>query len=219
MARARGQWQNRKARKCSGGAPGPSAAYCSPEREGRLEVRARSGDRERGASLVEFALVVPLLTLFLFGIVQFGIAYDKQQSMNSAAREGARLGALASSSLADLSTRAAEAYDASAAPGADPTILVSGGTTAGAATPVGVRCPNGTYRTPTLSAADDDCVSGGAMSNTDANDPELMPCGSTTNPPAYEFVRVRTSSPYDITIPFFGVMAVDIDSEAEFRCE
>ena len=29
--------------------------------------------RDRGASLVEFALVLPLLVLFLFGIVQFGI--------------------------------------------------------------------------------------------------------------------------------------------------
>lgn len=50
--------------------------------------------RERGAALVEFALVVPLLSLFLFGIVQFGMAYDKQQSINSAAREGARAAAI-----------------------------------------------------------------------------------------------------------------------------
>ena len=51
-------------------------------------MRQCGSSRERGASLVEFALIVPLLTLFLFGIVQFGIAYDKQQSINSAAREG-----------------------------------------------------------------------------------------------------------------------------------
>ncbi len=49
---------------------------------------SRRTSRDGGASLVEFALVVPLLTLFLFGIVQFGIAYDKKQSINSAAREG-----------------------------------------------------------------------------------------------------------------------------------
>jgi Flp pilus assembly protein TadG len=66
-------------------------------------VRARGqGGRERGASLVEFAFVVPLLTLFLFGIVQFGIAYDKQQSVNSASREGARLGALRTTTMADI---------------------------------------------------------------------------------------------------------------------
>lgn len=59
-------------------------------------LRRRWGPRraERGASLVEFALVLPLLSMFLFGIVQFGLAYDKQQSINSAAREGARTGAI-----------------------------------------------------------------------------------------------------------------------------
>ena len=54
----------------------------------------RRNRRERGASLVEFALILPLLTLFLFGIVQFGLAYDRKQSINSAAREGARMAAI-----------------------------------------------------------------------------------------------------------------------------
>lgn len=111
MALARGQWQNRKARKCSGGAPGTSAAYGSPVREGRFEVRARGGDRERGASLVEFALVVPLLTLFLFGIVQFGLAYDKKQSINSAAREGARTAAIPTNTVSTAKAAAEDSFD------------------------------------------------------------------------------------------------------------
>ncbi|MFP5320526.1 MAG: TadE/TadG family type IV pilus assembly protein [Acidimicrobiia bacterium] len=60
------------------------------------------GERERGASLVEFALIVPLLTLFLFGIVQFGLAYDKKQSINSAAREGARTAAIPTNTVSDV---------------------------------------------------------------------------------------------------------------------
>ena len=60
-------------------------------------MRARGRDRERGASLVEFAFVVPLLALFLFGIVQFGLAYDNKQSLNSAAREGGRFASLSTS--------------------------------------------------------------------------------------------------------------------------
>lgn len=52
-----------------------------------------------GASLVEFALVLPLLALFLFGIVQFGLAYDQKQSINSAAREGARTAAIPDDSV------------------------------------------------------------------------------------------------------------------------
>lgn len=74
-----------------------------PTRSGRTVARValtpspRASQRSRrdgGASLVEFALIVPLLTLFLFGIVQFGLAYDKKQSINSAAREGARTAAI-----------------------------------------------------------------------------------------------------------------------------
>lgn len=49
---------------------------------------------ERGASAVEFALVLPLLVLFLFGILQFGIAFTRTQGMEAAAREGARVASL-----------------------------------------------------------------------------------------------------------------------------
>lgn len=53
--------------------------------------------RERGASLIEFAIILPLLLVVLFGIVEFGfILYDKVMITN-AAREGARYGILARS--------------------------------------------------------------------------------------------------------------------------
>ena len=45
---------------------------------------------DRGASAVEFAIVASLLLLILFGIIQFGIAYNRVQGLNSAGREGAR---------------------------------------------------------------------------------------------------------------------------------
>ncbi|MCO8126945.1 pilus assembly protein [Acidimicrobiia bacterium EGI L10123] len=166
------------------------------------ELRARGRDRERGASLVEFALVVPLLSLFLFGIVQFGIAYDKQQSINSGAREGARLAALDSSTLADISTRSVQASDASAT-GNDPKVVVSDSSGAVA----GVRCPGGAY------SKTDTCASPAAVNEAEA---DLMPCGRAA-PSAYATVIVST--PYDITIPFWGVQPVTIDSEAQFRCE
>lgn len=71
----------------------------------------RRRERERGASLVEFALIVPLLTLFLFGIVQFGIAYDMKQSINSAAREGARTGAIPVNDLSDIGAAVDNSFD------------------------------------------------------------------------------------------------------------
>jgi len=162
-------------------------------------VRSSGRGRERGASLVEFALVVPLLTLFLFGIVQFGIAYDKQQSINSAAREGARLGALATTDLEELSERAAESYGMSAVDDGLFTVVVSDD--AGIEVGRYVRQANGT-ETYT--------VAGGGTSD----DPADMPCGSGS-----DFVAVDVITPYDITIPFFGVQPVTIDAEAEFRCE
>ena len=43
-----------------------------------------------GATLVEFALLVPVLVMLLFGLVEFGVAYDRQQALTGSAREGAR---------------------------------------------------------------------------------------------------------------------------------
>lgn len=49
---------------------------------------------ERGAAAVEFALIVPLLAMIVFGIVDFGWAINRDTMVNNAAREGAREGAL-----------------------------------------------------------------------------------------------------------------------------
>lgn len=47
---------------------------------------------ERGAELVEFALVFPLLLLVVLGIVDFGFFFRDYLIINNAAREGARIG-------------------------------------------------------------------------------------------------------------------------------
>lgn len=49
---------------------------------------------ERGAVAVEFALVVPVLFLMIFGIIEFGIIYNSQLQITAAVREGAREAAL-----------------------------------------------------------------------------------------------------------------------------
>jgi hypothetical protein len=48
---------------------------------------------ERGTSVVEFALVVPILFLIVFGIVDFSRAFYTMSSLTAAVREGARLAA------------------------------------------------------------------------------------------------------------------------------
>jgi Flp pilus assembly protein TadG len=49
---------------------------------------------ERGAALVELAFVLPILVLFVFGIVELGRAYSARIELTSAVREGARAAAL-----------------------------------------------------------------------------------------------------------------------------
>ena len=49
---------------------------------------------ERGVAAVEFALVVSLLLIIVFGIIAFGRVYSELEVMESAAREGARAAAV-----------------------------------------------------------------------------------------------------------------------------
>jgi Flp pilus assembly protein TadG len=58
---------------------------------GRSFLRRISG--EDGAQILEFALAVPLLVVFVVGIFDFGQAYNVKVKLNSAAKDGARFGA------------------------------------------------------------------------------------------------------------------------------
>jgi Flp pilus assembly pilin Flp len=49
-----------------------------------------SSGREDGAAAVEFALLLPLLVLLLFGFIQFGTAFNTRIQATNAAREAAR---------------------------------------------------------------------------------------------------------------------------------
>lgn len=50
--------------------------------------------REDGAAAVEFALVVGLLAVLVFGLLEYGLAFWQVQNLRSAAREGARVAAV-----------------------------------------------------------------------------------------------------------------------------
>jgi Flp pilus assembly protein TadG len=47
---------------------------------------------DRGVSSVEFALVLPLLLMCLFGVIELGLAWYTKQVITNASREGARAG-------------------------------------------------------------------------------------------------------------------------------
>ena len=52
---------------------------------------------EKGQSLVEFALLVPILILILMAVIEFGFMFNTYITINNASREGARLGSLGAS--------------------------------------------------------------------------------------------------------------------------
>lgn len=49
---------------------------------------------ERGQTMVELALVLPLLVVLVFGICQFGIAFNNYLTLTDAARAASRKGAV-----------------------------------------------------------------------------------------------------------------------------
>ncbi len=57
-------------------------------------AKRRSHQRARGAAVVEFAVVLPLLLTVLFGIIEYGWVFMVRQTLQTAAREGARIAVL-----------------------------------------------------------------------------------------------------------------------------
>ena len=57
-------------------------------------------DDERGAEMVEFAFVVVLLVMLLYGIITYGLILAAQATVTQAAADGARSGIVAGSSAA-----------------------------------------------------------------------------------------------------------------------
>ena len=68
-------------------------------------------ESERGSVAVEFALLVPVLFLILFGIINFGVLMYNQAVITNAAREGARWAAI--HTTATSGTSCTNAYSAS----------------------------------------------------------------------------------------------------------
>lgn len=60
-------------------------------------MRATAGRRASGQALVEFAAVIPVFLLMVFGIIDVGRVVYMNSVLSQAAREGARLGAVEAS--------------------------------------------------------------------------------------------------------------------------
>lgn len=83
----------------------------SPEqrmRRPRLVCRGQKQD-ERGAAMVEFAVILPVLIVLVFGIIHFAIAFNRVQGLHAAAREGARTASIPTATISDVNGRVTEA--------------------------------------------------------------------------------------------------------------
>lgn len=69
---------------------------------------------EKGQSLVEFALILPVLIILIFGMIEFGWLLNAKITLNSAVREGARVGAVINATDTERETKVMEAVQKAA---------------------------------------------------------------------------------------------------------
>jgi Flp pilus assembly protein TadG len=103
----------------------------------------RHAAREDGAAAVEFALIVGLLAMLVFGMMEYGLAFWQVQTLRAATREGARVAAVRGSTT-EISAAMSQA-SAGALPGGFSGFSVSpsGCTDDTVGDPVTVRLNNG----------------------------------------------------------------------------
>ena len=114
---------------------------CSNLAKGNLKVEYffRSCRRNRrGTAAVEFALVVPVFFLLVFGMIEYGRMVMVQQVITNASREGARVGVLDGSTSSDVSTAVKNYLSAASISGASTTCSPSTPSSAGYGQPVAV---------------------------------------------------------------------------------
>lgn len=99
---------------------------------GGLYRRGRTG-RERGASLVEFAVALPLLLILVLGIIEFGFVLAQMNEIRHGAREGARYAAVSrpdfdgGGGVGDAADVLALTCDSINLPGTTVSVALSGG--------------------------------------------------------------------------------------------
>jgi Flp pilus assembly protein TadG len=172
-------------------------------RRNRMPSRWRG---ESGASAVEFALVLSLLFLFVFGTIQFGIAYNRDQGLKAAAREGARVASVGGSQ-SEIKTRVQQAQSLFSSSDIQIKIDYSkdngqsysglnGGLVCDDAVP-GNTCSASTGQTP--------CGAAGIAN--------LIRVTATVPPPS------GNPSRYAIIIPLWGNAKITFSAAGVFRCE
>ena len=73
-----------------------------------MRKRKRNKPSRRGAAVVEFALIVPVMLTFTFGLIETSRISMIKEAVVQASREGARVGIRPTATVADVQTRVNE---------------------------------------------------------------------------------------------------------------
>ena len=171
--------------------------------------------RDDGAAAVEFALVVPLLLLLVFGIINFGALFSTQLSINNGVRQAARQAVVAGSNTGQQCGNLVEAVQEASSPPL--------GTNKAT---IGVKTVRVSTLSPGGSSTSMPCGSNfntvkTAMSNSQQN--TRVCAGSATNGSgAIESIRVEASVPAKLLVPMpipGFANTFTLTSKAVYRCE
>jgi hypothetical protein len=116
----------------------PANMARSPGR--RCGTRRSRRKNRRGAAVVEFAFVAPLLFMLIFGIIEFGRLLMVQQILTNASREGARRAVLEQATASEVESVVTTYMSSSSVSGASVTVSPSQLTSLGFGDPVTVSC-------------------------------------------------------------------------------
>lgn len=166
--------------------------------------------RQRGAALVEFAVLLPLLLMLLLGIVSVGIAYNHQISLTHAAREAGRFAATLPVSNFNTEADPLEAWlDAVAAQTVENATGSLDASTPGLVVCVAYVHPNGTLATDVTASRVD---TAGTVTYPSA------PCFSDGRPDGERRVQVHVERDAEFNVVAFS-RTVTLQSDAVSRFE
>jgi Flp pilus assembly protein TadG len=162
------------------------------------------GRQERGAVAVEFALVVPLLLILVFGIVNFAVVLSQQLALNNGVRQGTRLAVVAG----NVSNQSCPQVFASTQSTSGPAIAMN-------TAQILVNVQRVDSANVNSVGFDCDNTLNGFATTADKSD-RLCASGSGDNS-----IRTRAQYParFIVPIPFFPTPTITLRATAVYRCE
>jgi Flp pilus assembly protein TadG len=104
---------------------------------------------------VEFALVVPIFLVVVFGCISFGVVFAQKLALSNAARQAARFGVVESRTCGQIKTAAQDSANTVAMSGSDVTVTVNRGSSEASAADA---CSGGVSVTPCTGSAAGDSI-------------------------------------------------------------